>query len=53
MDWGIFCILGLSIGATFFIYFANYFLKDLIKEKFLNKFKILKLNLKNQNFFIY
>ena len=31
-------VLGLSIGATFLYIFGNYFLKDLIREKFLNKF---------------
>ena len=37
----ILCILGLSIGATFLYLFGNYFLKDLIREKFLNKFQNL------------
>ena len=32
----------MSIGATFLYIFANYFFKDLIKEKFLNKFKNLE-----------
>ena len=32
----------LSIGATFLYIFGNYFFKDLIKEKFLNKFKNLE-----------
>ena len=32
-------VLGLSIGATFLYIFANYFLKELIREKFLNKFE--------------
>ena len=35
-------VLGLSIGATFLYMFGNYFLKDLIKEKFLNKFQSLE-----------
>ena len=34
-------ILGLSIGATFLYVFGNYFLKQLIREKFLNKFQNL------------
>ena len=46
-------VLGLSIGATFLYVFGNYFLKDLIREKFLNRFKSLELNLKNQSLFIY
>jgi uncharacterized membrane protein YdjX (TVP38/TMEM64 family) len=32
-------IIGMSIGATGLYIFANYFLKDLIKKKFLIKFK--------------
>ena len=32
----------MSIGATFLYIFGNYFFKDLIKEKFLNKFKNLE-----------
>ena len=34
-------VLGLSIGATFLYIFGNYFLKDFVKEKFLNKFRSL------------
>ena len=44
-------ILGLSIGATFLYIFGNYFLKDLIKEKFLNKYKNLEIKFKNSEFF--
>ena len=43
-------VLGLSIGATFLYVFGNYFLKDLIKEKFLNKFKNLEIKFKNSEF---
>ena len=39
-------VLGLSIGATFLYVFGNYFLKDLIREKFLNKFKSLEIKFK-------
>ena len=39
----LFLIIGMSIGATGLYIFANYFLKDLIKEKFLTKFKTLLL----------
>ena len=46
-------VLGLSIGATFLYVFGNYFLKDLIREKFLNKFKSLEINLKNQSLLFY
>ena len=31
-------VIGLSVGATFLYMFGNYFLKDLIREKFLNKY---------------
>ena len=37
----LFIIIGLSIGSTLLYTFANYFLKDLIKEKFLKKFNHL------------
>ena len=37
----LFTIIGLSIGATILYVFANFFLKDLVKEKFLDKFKNL------------
>ena len=44
-------VLGLSIGATFLYIFGNYFLKDLIRDKFLNKFKNLEIKFKNSEFF--
>ena len=44
-------VLGLSVGATFLYMFGNYFLKDLIKEKFLNKFQSLEKKFKNAEFF--
>ena len=34
-------VIGLSVGSTLLYTFANYFLKDLIKEKFLKKFNHL------------
>ncbi len=43
-------ILGLSIGATFLYVFGNYFLKDLIREKFLNRFKSLEIKFKKSEF---
>jgi len=43
-------ILGLSIGATFLYVFGNYFLKDLIREKFLNKFQNLEMKFKKSEF---
>ena len=36
------CVLGLSIGATFLYMFGNFFLKELIREKFLNKYNGLE-----------
>ena len=46
----ILCVLGLSIGATFLYLFGNYFLKDLIREKFLNKFQNLEIKFKKSEF---
>ena len=46
----LFAVLGLSIGATLLYFFANYFLKDLIKKKFLNKYKNLELRFKKSEF---
>ena len=43
-------IIGMSIGATGLYMFANYFLKDLIKEKFLTKFKSLEFKFKKSEF---
>ena len=43
-------IFGMTIGATGLYIFANYFLKDLIKEKFLTKFKNLELKFKKSEF---
>ena len=35
-------VVGMSIGATGVYLFANYFLKEIIREKFLNKFQSLE-----------
>jgi uncharacterized membrane protein YdjX (TVP38/TMEM64 family) len=43
-------IIGLSIGATGLYIFANYFLKDLIQEKFLAKFQNLEVKFKKSEF---
>ena len=43
-------VLGLSIGATFLYIFGNYFLKDLIKDKFLKKFNDLDIKFKKSEF---
>ena len=42
----LFSVIGLTIGATCLYIFANYFLKDFIKEKFLNKFQNLESKFK-------
>ena len=43
-------VFGLSIGATFLYIFGNYFLKELVKEKFLNKFQNLEVKFKKSEF---
>ena len=39
-------VLGLSIGATLLYVFGNYFLRELVKEKFLNRFEKLEIKFK-------
>jgi uncharacterized membrane protein YdjX (TVP38/TMEM64 family) len=43
-------VLGLSVGATFLYMFGNFFLKDLIRKKFLNKFNSLETKFKKSEF---
>jgi len=43
-------VLGLSVGATFLYVFGNYFLKNIIRDKFLNRFKSLERIFKNSEF---
>ena len=43
-------VLGLSIGATFLYIFGNYFLKELIEDKFLKKFQNLQIKFKKSEF---
>ena len=43
-------VLGMSIGASLLYVFANYFLKDLIREKFLNKYQSLENKFKKSEF---
>jgi uncharacterized membrane protein YdjX (TVP38/TMEM64 family) len=45
-----FLILGMSIGATALYLMANYFFKELIKEKFLSKYSNLKEKFKKSEF---
>ena len=44
-------VIGMSIGATFLYVFGNYFLKDLIREKFLNKYQNLEKKFKESEFY--
>lgn len=43
-------IMGCTFGATFLYIFGNYFFKDLIKKKFLEKFKNLQIRFKKNEF---
>ena len=43
-------IFGLSVGATFLYIFANFFLKEFIKQKFLNKYQSLEAKFKKSEF---
>ena len=43
-------VLGLSVGATILYIFGNYFLKEAIKEKFLDRFKNLEIKFKKSEF---
>ena len=46
-------VFGLSTGATFLYILANYFFKDLIKEKFSKKFEKLTVNFKKNEFIFF
>ena len=43
-------IFGMTIGATGLYIFANFFLKEIIRDKFLNKFKNLEKKFKKSEF---
>lgn len=43
-------VFGCTVGATFLYLFSNYFLRDLIKNKFLIKFKSLEEKFKRNEF---
>jgi len=45
-----FLTIGMTIGATILYMFGNYFFKEIIKEKFLNKFKNLEIKFKKSEF---
>jgi uncharacterized membrane protein YdjX (TVP38/TMEM64 family) len=44
-------VLGLSIGATLLYLFGNFFLKYLIREKFLKRYQSLEIKFKKSEFF--
>ena len=46
----IFLISGTAIGSTLLYLFANYFVKDMIRDKFLNKFQNLETKFKKSEF---
>ena len=48
----IIAVITLSLGASLTYIIANYFFKDLIKEKFSNKFKFLEEKIKSNEFFV-
>ena len=43
-------VIGLSFGAALLYLFANYFLKDLIRDKFLNRYQSLEEKFKRSEF---
>ena len=43
-------VLGMSMGGTLLYIFGNYFLKDFIKKKFLNKYRSLEIKFKKSEF---
>ena len=44
-------VIGMSVGATFLYIFGNYFLKNLIRDKFLNKYQNLERKFKKSEFY--
>tara|TARA_B110001450_G_scaffold153876_1_gene143594 strand:- start:45 stop:764 length:720 start_codon:yes stop_codon:yes gene_type:complete len=44
-------VIGMSIGATVLYTLANYFFKEIIKEKFLNRYQNLEMKFKKSEFF--
>ncbi len=49
----IYAVLGLSVGATLLYIFANYFLKDLVEEKFSKRFSYLTEKFKKNEFIFF
>ena len=50
MVWFIICYYRNDIRSNFTICFANYFLKEMIRDKFLNRFKNLEEKFKKSEF---
>jgi uncharacterized membrane protein YdjX (TVP38/TMEM64 family) len=46
----LFTVIGMSIGATLLYVFANYFLKEMIRDRFLNRFQKLQEKFKKSEF---
>ena len=46
----LFTVIGMSIGATLLYIFANYFLKEMIRDRFLNRFQKLEEKFKKSEF---
>ena len=46
----LFAIIGMTLGATLLYIFANYFLKEMIRDKFLNRFKKLEEKFRKSEF---
>jgi uncharacterized membrane protein YdjX (TVP38/TMEM64 family) len=46
----IFAVIGMTIGATLLYIFANYFLKEMIRDKFLNRFQKLEEKFRKSEF---
>ncbi len=46
----LFAVLGMTFGATLLYVFANYFLKEMIRDKFLNRFKKLEKKFRKSEF---
>mgnify|MGYP001246925558 FL=1 len=46
----LFAVIGMTFGATFLYIFANYFLKEMIRDKFLSRYKKLEEKFKKSEF---
>jgi len=46
----LFTVIGLSIGATLLYIFANYFLKEMIRDRFSNRFQTLEKKFQKSEF---